>query len=248
MKHSLMLVAPGLLFILITGCAPQPAPKPFKATKEAKTIRSHAFKYLVYSQNQDGSYGLQDATRPRAGTTAVVLHAFASSERAYRESDGPFMSRAVEFLLKQQQKDGSFGQPATRVWQTRQAVAALRALQSPAHKKAIDKAQRFLDKTKAPSPPLPTGQLGTILQQKVLPGLTPAKGEANSRDWMVSTLKILKKQQIRGRDTLPDFGSFRGSVPSSLESDPAVATAIGARIADLIKANYKRLTTAAEGK
>src|SRR5688572_3029146 len=42
-------------------------------------------------------------------TTALVVRAFAESPDRYRATDGPFVKRAVEFLLVNQREDGSFG-------------------------------------------------------------------------------------------------------------------------------------------
>jgi len=65
--------------------------------------------WLIDHQNPDGSYGLalpDGGYISDAGVTALVLHALAICPRRYREDDGPFISKAVEYLLSQRREGG----------------------------------------------------------------------------------------------------------------------------------------------
>src|SRR5262245_34125131 len=63
-----------------------------------------AANWLITQQNADGGYGPQrpgdkgEARKSDVGITAFVLYALARSPRQYKEADGPYISRAVEFL------------------------------------------------------------------------------------------------------------------------------------------------------
>ena len=64
-----------------------------------------------------------------------MLYALAKSPRAYEIADGPFVSKAIDHLLRCQAEDGSIADAAAaagaRLAQTRAAAAALSALVTP---------------------------------------------------------------------------------------------------------------------
>ncbi len=70
---------------------------------DVKAASDRAANWLIDHQRADGSYGIYLAD---VGVTAMVVHALADCPRAYREEDGPFISLAVEYLLKNVQADG----------------------------------------------------------------------------------------------------------------------------------------------
>ena len=61
----------------------------------------HSIRWLRSQQERlDGSYG------DTVSATSVALIALALSPRAYRRADGPFVARALDFLIERQDEDG----------------------------------------------------------------------------------------------------------------------------------------------
>ncbi len=91
---------------------------------------------------QDGSYGSS------VETTAWVLRAMVDSPRRYVRLDGPFVSRALDYLMAHQSPDGSIhdaNAPKERIAdQTRVAAAALSLHADETTKPAIAKALAFI--------------------------------------------------------------------------------------------------------
>jgi squalene-hopene/tetraprenyl-beta-curcumene cyclase len=94
--------------------------------------------FLRNQQAKDGSYG------HHVGLTAMTLLAFAESHRHYNEGDGPYISRAVEWLVAQAREDGSISGDATPTYNTALAIMALHALNPTKYKAFIERGQRFL--------------------------------------------------------------------------------------------------------
>ncbi len=96
---------------------------------ELKDEIDRSLRWLRTQQHDEsGGYGDESALQ-----TSTALIAFASSHRAYRYSDGPFISRAIHHLSKLQRDDGAFtdGQlqrPSIEAT-TATAIAALEALE-----------------------------------------------------------------------------------------------------------------------
>ncbi|MCX7805362.1 MAG: terpene cyclase/mutase family protein [Planctomycetota bacterium] len=106
------------------------------------TVLAKAVRFLTERQNADGSYG----KFPSVGQTALVVYALAESPRAYRYADGPFMSKAVDFILANQREDGAIvvkGQGLEN-YNTSVAIMALCALQDPKYRDVIEKAKKFV--------------------------------------------------------------------------------------------------------
>ncbi|QDV07951.1 Prenyltransferase and squalene oxidase repeat protein [Planctomycetes bacterium Poly30] len=80
--------------------------------------------------------------------TAWTLYALAKSPRKYTRVDGPFMTKALSFLVSAQAEDGSIADEGTsdeaRLQQTRAAAAALSVLVSPETAPALGKAAVWL--------------------------------------------------------------------------------------------------------
>lgn len=145
-----------LLSLVVWGLSPDLARAASRRPdKIAKGIRSKAFKFLTRQQNKDGSYGRGADANQRCGSTAFVVYAFAFGERAYREHDGPFMSRAVNFLLRQQQANGSFGGKADRRFATVLSYKALLLVNPVGYAKQIARTAAYLQKKKWDLPTSP---------------------------------------------------------------------------------------------
>ena len=101
-------------------------------------------RWLRFEQSrQDGSYGMS------VWTTAVVLRAMAECPRQYGRNDGPFVTKALEYLVSQQKADGSIadeGSDATAILlQTRAAAGALALHAHVSTEAALQKALKFID-------------------------------------------------------------------------------------------------------
>lgn len=96
--------------------------------------------FLRYKQEANGSYG------NHVGVTAMVLLAFAESYRAYALDDGPFITRAAEWLASQARADGAITGDATATYNTALGIMALNALDKVKFKAQIEGGQKFLVK------------------------------------------------------------------------------------------------------
>ena len=98
-----------------------------------KDSLDRAVKYLESSQNPDGGYGPFGADArvenvSDVGITALVVYAIAMHPREYKTVDGPFLSRAVDYLVSRQQPDGGFYDPKDPVLKNYRTCVALMAL------------------------------------------------------------------------------------------------------------------------
>jgi len=106
------------------------------ATASADPIKDaldRAMLFIQKGQNADGGYGpFGDAARVEnasdVGITAFVIYAIACHPRNFKAVDGPFLSRAVDYLLRHQQPDGGFYHPKDPVLQNYRTCVALMAL------------------------------------------------------------------------------------------------------------------------
>lgn len=99
-------------------------------TVDADAVKSaldRGANFVIDHQREDGAYGTQAAD---AGITALVLHALAIHPRGYREEDGPFISKAVEYLRSQRRDDGGIYEEGggLRNYKSSMALLALDAL------------------------------------------------------------------------------------------------------------------------
>ncbi len=91
------------------GAARTEAPRPAVTAGDIKSAIDRGANWLVDHQNPDGSFGLvlpEGKFISDAGVTALALHALATCPRKYREEDGPFISKAVEYILSQKREGG----------------------------------------------------------------------------------------------------------------------------------------------
>ncbi|MBL8857185.1 MAG: terpene cyclase/mutase family protein [Planctomycetes bacterium] len=121
-----------------------PAEKPL-AVLDLKNDIDGGLRWLRYAQDKDsGAYG------GSVETTAIVLRAFIRSPRKYQRVDGPFVQRALDYLVSRQAADGSIhdadatGEAKAR--QTRVAAAALALHAHVSTGAALEKAMAFLGK------------------------------------------------------------------------------------------------------
>ena len=138
---------------------PAPAAPPAAAAQATPTLDLRGdidvgLRWLRYAQDKDtGSYG------GSVETTALVLRAMIQSPRKYQRVDGPFVQRALDFLVSRQDADGSIHDAgASREAIARQTRVATAALLLHAHvstEAAVQKALRFVVRT--PRIPRPCG-------------------------------------------------------------------------------------------
>ena len=125
-----------------------------QAAGDLKSVLDKGVRYLVNNQNEDGGYGpFGKAARVEnasdIGLTAFVVYAISMHPRNYSVVDGPFLSRAVDYLLEHQRPDGGFydpRDPALLNYRTSVALMALNKLDRVRYADPIRKAQEFLKK------------------------------------------------------------------------------------------------------
>ena len=97
---SLLCALPALLPLSATE-TPQDQAKPVTVSTLKEEIDA-SLRWLRARQAADtGAYG-------NLASTTAVLMAFGDSHRRYREGDGPFVDRAVAWVVAQQREDGAF--------------------------------------------------------------------------------------------------------------------------------------------
>ena len=109
-----------------------------------KSSIDRAIRHLRGQQRDDGSF---DGS---VWTTSQVLVALAESPRKYRVIDGPFMTKATDFLLSRRTATGLIVDPAigadeTRIRQTLLAAMALAHVELPGYLAAEDADRRALE-------------------------------------------------------------------------------------------------------
>ncbi len=248
------------LLVIVALCAAGPGYFVLAAARPdhaAKNVRSLAIKWLVKHQDPErGSYGRHDDLQ--VGRTALVVWVLATCERKYQVVDGPYMSDAVDFILRHYQRDGSFGKcksaKATR-FNTAMAVCALSALKSrKKYRRHITRAMAYLGDT---------GNDGAALVEGGLVGVWPGKPGPVAKlmlralldvrmgqggPWLGRVVKFCRELQYTADDTAADYGkcSYKNAV--GFEADPVVVSAMAAKLADLVKANYKKLAVVEKRK
>ncbi|MCB9538045.1 MAG: terpene cyclase/mutase family protein [Myxococcales bacterium] len=109
-----------------------------KVADAAKKSVDNGLRFLRGQQADDGSYG------KHVGLTAMALLAFAESHRAYKYDEGPFISRAADWLAQQARADGAITGDATPTYNTALAIMALHAIDPVKYKAQIEGGQKFL--------------------------------------------------------------------------------------------------------
>ncbi|MEM7263652.1 MAG: prenyltransferase/squalene oxidase repeat-containing protein, partial [Planctomycetota bacterium] len=120
---------------------------PVMSPDAVKKATDRGANFLIDNRRPDGGYGtyIDDV-----GITALVVQALATCPRAYREDDGPFISKAIEYLLGKQKENGGFynaGQGLEN-YKTSVTLLALTALDEgrdpPRYTKSIEEAREYL--------------------------------------------------------------------------------------------------------
>lgn len=109
-----------------------------KLVDQAKKSVDRGLNFLRSQQQENGSYG------DHVGLTAMTLIAFAESHRKYDATDGPFISRAAEWLASQSRADGAITGDATPTYNTALAIIALHDIDKVKYKAQIEAGQKFL--------------------------------------------------------------------------------------------------------
>ncbi len=138
----------ALLLALLVAAAPAAAAaqepgRPMSPREAAKRSVDRALRWLRYQQGEDGSWS------GHPGITALVTLAYLRSPRHYREGDGPFVDRAIAYLLAKQHADGAIYDRDNPGYCTALAIQALAESGNPAHAPAIRKAAAYLKSIQA---------------------------------------------------------------------------------------------------
>ncbi len=125
--------------VLLAGSA---AADDKEAISAAKAAVDKGVKFVAKNQHKDGSYGI----KPCVGITGLCVRAMAESYRKYREEDGPFIGKGMEYILANAQKDGGIYNKDQGVenYRTCVAITALAALENEKYKPVIEKAKKFI--------------------------------------------------------------------------------------------------------
>lgn len=129
------------------------APAPAQDLPDFKGEVDHSVRWLRSTQDlATGAYG------GGVDATATALYALAKSPRKYAYGDGPFIEKAVQFLIERQSDEGWIADPKAdareRVGQTSRAAAALSVLVDPKTAPALGKAVAWLTKQGVAEPSL----------------------------------------------------------------------------------------------
>ena len=160
---GLALLVAGLAFLVagwalpVTGAGPVVQAQLTNAERgallqEIKSAMDGGVRWLANHQNPDGGYGpygddFRIKNASDVGITAYALYAFSRHPRGYSEVDGPFISKAVDFILARQKPDGAFydrRDPTLLNYKTSVVILALSHLDPTRYSKAILRAREFV--------------------------------------------------------------------------------------------------------
>lgn len=139
-RHLLATPAAGLLAL---------APAAFAATdKMDPEIRRRAVRAVAGGLHfLRGQQGPDGSVMRSVGITALSLRAFLESPSAYNESDGPFITRQVEFIAGAARPDGSISTTLqSTAYNTAVAMNALVATKNPKYAAIIEGGRKYLAK------------------------------------------------------------------------------------------------------
>ncbi|MBL4849951.1 MAG: hypothetical protein JKY65_30855 [Planctomycetes bacterium] len=111
------------------------------------TVYDGALSYLLKSQHKNGGFGQIPGQPPgEVGITGLVIKGLASAPKEFQAKAKPAVEKAIGFLLKHQQKDGSFTQQRSGLSTYRTAIAinALVAVDRKRYAEQIKKAADWL--------------------------------------------------------------------------------------------------------
>jgi len=135
-RRHLLAVPAGLVFAAAAHAADAMDPQLRNRCRRAVAGGLH---YLRGQQAPDGS------VLKSVGITALSLRAFLESPEKYSESDGPFITRQVEFILANVRADGSISTSLqSTAYNTAVALNALAATKNPKYDAVIAGARKYL--------------------------------------------------------------------------------------------------------
>ena len=138
MKRRNLLAAPAWLLL---AAAPAGAADAMDPQLRRRAVRAVAggLHYLRGQQAADGS------VLKSVGITALSLRAFLESPEKYAESDGPFITRQLDYLLANAKSDGSISASLqATAYNTAVALSALAATKNPKYEAVIEAGRKFL--------------------------------------------------------------------------------------------------------
>lgn len=106
-----------------------------------------AIDWLIATQHENGSFGQVPGQPPgEVGITGLVIRGLASAPASFQAKARPAAKRAADWLLTNQQKDGSFtqGRSGLSTYRTAISISALVALDRDAYREPIAKATAWL--------------------------------------------------------------------------------------------------------
>lgn len=134
---ALCLLACCSLSLAPMAAAQEPG-KPMGLHEQTKRSVDTALRWLRTEQGKDGSWS------GHPGITSLVALAYLRSPRHYREGDGPFLDRAIAYLVAKAHPNGAIYDRDNPGYNTALAVQVLAESGNPAYRPLIDKAGAYL--------------------------------------------------------------------------------------------------------
>ena len=106
---------------------------------KAKRAIDYGLHYLRGTQSENGSWSNS------VGITSIAVRAFLESPRKYAESDGPFITKPIQFILNHVKPNGAISESIQNVnYNTAVAITALKATNNPKYAEIISNGQKFI--------------------------------------------------------------------------------------------------------
>ncbi|HBB41749.1 MAG TPA: hypothetical protein DC005_10115 [Proteobacteria bacterium] len=118
--------------------AAQEPGKPVTLREQTQRSVDRALRWLRSEQGQDGAWS------GHPGITSLVALAYLRSPRQYSEGDGPFVDRAVAYLISKAHPNGAIYDRDNPGYNTALAIQLLAESGNPAHRPLIDHASAYL--------------------------------------------------------------------------------------------------------
>jgi squalene-hopene/tetraprenyl-beta-curcumene cyclase len=116
-------------------------------TADPEAVYGKSLDWLLKTQHDNGGFGQIPGQPPgEVGITGLVIKGLAMAPEPFQAKARPAAEKAVGFLLKHQQEDGSFTQQRSGLstYRTAIAISALSSLDRTKYQAAIDKATAWL--------------------------------------------------------------------------------------------------------
>lgn len=202
---------------------------------DLKDVVDGSVRWIRSTQNpENGSYG------GGVEATSWVLYSLRESPRAYVAADGPFIKKALEYLLSRQAEDGSIADPkaegAARVAQTRVAAAALSVHAGATTAPALGRAAIWLAKNGVSAPTMDAIDIpGTAQEQtKLAMRLVSSLGENGSTDGIrgavIETSRSAYALSMLRKKLTPEASGERPQIAPLPKFTPATQAEIDAAV------------------